>query len=751
MSAVPPAQTRHSPLIEGALFLVTGLGITVLNLIFYLGFIHLLGLSPPVAAILSFICATPPHFISYSKLVFRTKGGKGTFWRYGLTLLISCFLNVVVLSFFWAWLLADPLPAQLLGLIIAVLSNYLLLKFFVFRHSFDWGRDSRAQIALNLTALIIGFAAIYISFLAISLYTAPELFADDWRHYRDYFLDKSYLSALLDRQNGHPMIFPNIVMYHNLWLFGGQMSTLAIVNLTLFALAGAGMGYTLYRIAISFNFGLSTALAMFVSGLVVFYLLSAPNVQFWGLPLHNHAVMAAAVLSVLFASGTLGRLDRPSIFLGWFFFALIAAGSFSTGASVALLGVIGATLNRSRLPIVALYAIVGIIITTISLGLLFSSRDVSGANPASLFDIAALAEFMLAFIGAPWLNIIEGSRDLAMARAVRFGILAIILFFPVAIYGLRLWFRRDDGGLLPRVHFAALLLSLYALSIPPQIYLGRIDSFGSQIALAPRFATWAALFWYALVWSYLLIFLQVARRMRGLRWLPSLGVASLAAAAVWVNYTAVDQHVRFKVKFHADRLTQIAINQDDRPTRTTLWGQDHDATQAVIGDMKKTGRNLFARDWPWRQGEPYPNLSDINLTCPGWLQFRTTDRPDEMTLRGWAFRTEAQAGALHHLYVVGPDGNVRGHAKPVFGKVWDEGLYAQARPPAYKSLHAVPGGVFESLPGISGHIFGNVRLSSSSPDATTVNQPVNLPGYRIVGEDSAGRACELLDPRKISK
>lgn len=738
---------------ESALFLLTGVTITTLTIVLYLGFIHLLALTPPIAATLAFICVTPPHFLAYSKFVFKSDTDKGTYWRYGFALLISFFLNVFVLSFFWAYLLADPLPAQLLGIIVAVVSSYLLLKFFVFRHGIDWGHDSRAQIALNIVALIIGFLAVYISFLVIALYTAPELFNDDWRHYHDYFLDKSYLAALLDRQNGHLMIFPNFVLYHNYTFFGGHMSTLAVVNLTLHAIAGGGVGYSLYRLAVQRGFGTSTAFVLLMCGLVTFYLLTAPNAQFWGLPLHNHAVIAAAVLSLLFVSGTLGSLDRPYVFVGWFAFALIAAGSFSTGASVAVMGGVGAILNRVGWKYLLAYALAGLIMAVISLGIGAQGKEMGATDMGHILDVLRLIRFELAMLGAPILLITEPStRDAAFEQSVRVGLAGLFLYVPVGLYVLRSMWRGRYVAKAQNVHFAAFMLASIAIMLPAQIYVARVETFGDQVAIAPRFATWGALFWYGLIWSYAVFAVQLASRTSLFRLLPSMGALLFGAFAVWFNLKVVEERLASQIRFHQDRSTQIAINGADRSTRDNLWLPGSNIPQKVIAHLRDNRRNLYAQDWIWQQGQPF-DLSrlDGRALCGGMVRFRTTMRADEFTVEGWAFRTEEQSGTLHHVYVVDPDGVVTGHARPTFGRAHKKGLYYESLPPTFRRLQSVPVGVFPTMPGISGYMFGNMRLETALPDELAPRQDIDLPGHTFVGVDARGQVCRIMDPRKIGK
>lgn len=743
------ASRRHAPWLEGALFLLTGLTITALNLVLYLIFIHALNISPPIAAALSFALMTPPHFLAYSKLVFRADARRGTVLRYAITILISLFLNVFVLNFFWAYLLADPLPAQLLGLIIAVLSNYLLLKFFVFRHPIQWGADGRAQIAINIGALILGVIAVYLAFLFISLLTAQELFNDDWRHYRDYFLDKSYFSALLDRQNGHPMIFPNIVMYHNFSLFGGQMSTLAIVNLALLGMAGGSVGFTLHKVATQHGFGVSTALAMFMLGLVLFYLLSAPNAQFWGLPLHNHAVIAATILSLLFVSGTLGSVDRPAIFMGWLLFTIIAAGSFSTGLVAALLGPVGAILNRAKLRTILLYAIIGGVIAYLSLGL--TQQRAGDTDLSYLLDFGGLISFQLAFIGSPFLLISEpDTRQLAFDQSVWVGLIGVLLLVPVGLYALREWLKGPSVGTARNVVFAAFMLGLFVLALPPQIYIARMDTDGILVAIAPRFSTWASLYWYAIVWAYAVFALLIAGRYRLARWLPSLLVLSVALFAIGFNVKVVDERVRYQPSFHQDRITQIAINGAERPTRNDLWMPRSDIPQSVIAHLKATRRNLYAQDWAHRQGTQY-DLSALDglPPCRGMVRFRTTSRADEFTVEGWAFPSTAQSGTLHHLYVVGPDETVRGHARPTFGKAHKKGLYFESLPPKFRRLQSVPVTVLREMPGISGYATGNMRALDPLIPAPEARKDIELTGYTFVAHDAVDQACKVVDPRLI--
>ena len=165
----------YSTLKEFMRFLVVGAANTTLNFLLY-SLCIFVGLNPPLSAVVAFVGLIPIHLKAHASFVFRSQLDISTVLKSSLSLAISMGLNVGLVTVFWAYLLADPIPAQVLSIGPAVAANYMLLKFFVFSR-FPVLHAVRSVPRLPLLTAGVAVLAVYVSVAAILLYTNPFLFS----------------------------------------------------------------------------------------------------------------------------------------------------------------------------------------------------------------------------------------------------------------------------------------------------------------------------------------------------------------------------------------------------------------------------------------------------------------------------------------------------------------------------------------------------------------------------------------------
>jgi len=330
---------------EVALFLAIGGTATLLNMIFYVSLVNLAGVKPTAAAALSFVMVVPFHFISYARVVFPPdRVDLALLIRYVLALGLSFALNVGLVAVYWDWLGFQPLPAQILGLIPAILANYLTFKFFVFRSAPLRMPDVDPATAGLVAVIGISAATLYAAIAAMLMTAgpapAPAVAAE---------LRTAALGDILGTLPDHSQWLPQLIVGLNAILFGSAPSIMAILTTGLIGLAGLLLAAAIVEPMRAGNADLAAILAAGLTALACFMAMHLGWSHFEPTSLIAQAlVVLGAVVAALSASGLTGRLTQPSnlaIFAGA---ALVATLSEAAGAMVWLLAIGGLALAAFR-------------------------------------------------------------------------------------------------------------------------------------------------------------------------------------------------------------------------------------------------------------------------------------------------------------------------------------------------------------------------------------------------------------------
>ncbi|WP_159079883.1 GtrA family protein [Methyloceanibacter sp. wino2] len=722
------ASQRHASA-EFAYFLLVGATITAANILVYYVLVSVVGLTPGLSAVIAFAILVPPHFLSYAKIVF---GHSGVSWsvlfRYVLTLATSCGVNLALVHFYWAVLMADPLPAQALALPVVLATNYLLLKFWVFQGQPADQEGSRFSLAL--VAAIIAALSAYFAMVCMVLYVHPMPIADDWRQLNDYFL-RSPMEAIFNRQNGHLLIVPNALMYANQIYLDGRMSNLALVNigfLGLFGLvAAAAADTTLRHRKAPIDIRLATAAVIIAFP----FCLLQPVTQFWGLGVHNHLAILSTGLAAFAASGLSGRLDRVKTMILFVLAAAIAGTSFSAGVAAWSLGFFGAIATRASWRVVMLYLVVGLVGAALCLGV-----GTSGTPVDRVPGIARLAAAVLVAVGNAMSPLFHHLRDPGRWNvACAIGAVAVVVWIFGTVQHLALT-RGDpyDRNFLGARFF--LLLCCFALIAGFLIAVGRQDL--ENATLAPRFATWSTVFYLGIVgWGIL----EVDRLTAGMarkRILYSAGLALLATVLVIVNLNVVDRRVRAVQAYDTRLTTEMTVNRDSRPTATQLWHNRTDVWLRVLHELIERKTNVFASGWARRYGSSLPpSTADAKRDCVSRVAISETPRADEWLVTGWIFRKGVVAAPISTVYFTDDTGDVVGFARPVFAprSFHKDKTYTANRPLWVGIAQDLRIPAIGDLPGPAGAMQGRIRLAAAN--AAEVRKRV-----AVTGESRNGSWCK---------
>ena len=691
-----------------------------------------LGLSPPLSAGIAFICLIPIHLKSHSALVFRSKLDLGAIIRSVVALAISMSLNVGLVAFFWLHLLADPIPAQVLGIAPAVALNYMLLKHFVFSRT-PVIESVRIIPKLQLVIAFVASCAVYLSVAAILLYTNPFLFSDDWRHYFHYFFQRDMWNSIFGRENAHLMVLPNVTFISNYLFLDGRMSNLALVSVALLSTAAIlaampvwGSGRNRPRYALDSYCVLMTHAAMFL-------FLAAPTTLFWGMGVHNHFVVLGVVGASLFASGVAGSLGRWIPMFAFITFATTASVSFTTGAGAWLLGFPGALANRENFRTRTIVLVVGLIGFTATVLPLFD-RD---AMADSVTNVFAMALFSAAILGNMFGTIVP---HLMVEDAFRFAlVIGFIGFSVIAIAVFRVLTGRVEEEMRRRCTFFS-LLSIFSFLVGLMIGHGRMGGeIGLHAALYPRFATWSLLGWVGIAGVVLAWVEEFGARL-GKRWFVDSSVLVLCTCLLYGNVRIIDTSLRYSFSYHMDTLTQVAMNHTARPTERRLWRNREDVWLMVIDHLREHRRNIYNDAWPHVMDNDVSGIWDhIRQRCISRLEILPTQRDDEWKVRGWILPGRQDSAPVANVAFMNDAGYVVGFVKPVFGSAYgQDARYVKHMIWPARLVRALGARNISDLPGLSGHMIGRIRSEETDPDSIRSN-------LRFIAQARTGWVCKGRD------
>ena len=717
---------------EWVLFVAVGLGVTATNVLLYLAGVYIAGLRPSIAAGIAFILLVPIHFFSYSKIVFRS--GSTSFkmiFCYAATLAVSFLLNVGLVDFYWGVLLAEPISALVLSLGPAVLANYVLFKFYVFQPSAKRNLLSFTTIA-NLLIIFVAIVAIYLSVASMLLYFHSFLFSDDWRLYYDYFFRRTFFESIFGRQNGHLMIVPNAIFFGNYALFGGRMIVSVLFSVATLGMSGLISALVIVRALKFQNVRPIERIAAASVVLLLAFLLTAPVTLYWGMGVHNHFTVLGAVGAAFFASG----MARPVLFFpGFLVCAVLASTSFSTGVAVWGLGFAGAVVARTRPATVLLYFFLGITGALVTSGY-FTSDIVT--SRLTIPPLNTLALSIPTFIGnAPGHFFLLGrSNEVLSPSTLAFGSFGLIGYLMLTFRVFYSMYRQRTSDLEKAYTFFWLICGFVVIA---GFLIAIGEHWDSGGVLQPRFATWSTLFWGSLCATSLLSIAECFKRYLGIHPVAVLWIFTVATAVIFINTHVITHKLRYMYSYQADRISQVAINQEYRPTVDTLWrvGQSQ-VTQQISGDLRAKRLNLYAEEWPHLMGENLRTTKDDTPnSCTTRFYILSTTRHDEWIVRGWIWPEKDSIGTIKTVYFLDETGKVVGFAKQIFGPPHTgDRSYIEGRPLTSRILHATQLPLLADLPGVSGHFRGRVNSVSESTEKLKAK-------LSVLGEDASGKWCSV--------
>lgn len=351
VTPAPVSKSRkpaRSGLVEAGLFLAVGGTATLLNMIFYAGLVNLAGIKPTIAAAVAFLLVVPFHFVSYSRIVFPPDAfDAALFARYICALALSFTLNVGLVWVYWDQLKFEPLPAQVIALIPAILANYLSFKFFVFRFQKIAVPAGDAGTLMDALTALVAAVTLYAAIAAMLSVPGPGPDAA-----AAAALKREALQAHFSGVSGVSHLIPELIVRLNAILFASAPSILAILAAGLVGLAGLIIAYVTVELSEDWTKVAAIerlAAALTILAAVMVLRVSTLSPQPYS-ALDHALVLFAATCGALCASGHLGPLRDPWTLAGFVAAATLATLSDPAGRLVWLIAPAGLVMRYLQKP-----------------------------------------------------------------------------------------------------------------------------------------------------------------------------------------------------------------------------------------------------------------------------------------------------------------------------------------------------------------------------------------------------------------
>lgn len=696
-----------SAVYSSARFLVTGFLFAALYFAIYIALMRLAGIPPWLAAMLAFASLIPPHFYAHARFSFRhSRRDVLTFARYAAAIAGIAAVNGALVWLYYDVLLADALAAQVLALPFVLGLNFVLFRWGVFNeHASLNGLQVTPQRLVATAAAVLGLIALYVIVASIILYTNGVFRLDEIHLNHDYlFSDVS--ESIFGRQNGHLIVFPGLVFAANLFLLDGKGMWLA------FVIVGANAATCIILCVLFAQATLrlrldraSITLGAVIISLAVFWL-SGGRTLYWGVGVHNYLAglgAVAACLGLAIFAHERFRAVGLSVFLAG---AILASASFNAGAAVWGLAPVAAILSRRAPRVVVVSIVVAMVGGLLAIGLFAIAAD----KAAGRSDLLSLPMFAATFLGAPVIEPLIGKhaefgeKIPAAALVGGIGILitavaAVMIFLSYS----RSESRRFAGLRLIRTQLLVfVLLSAFGIGASILVGLGRMQSHGFETSLAPRFASWAVLFWTGVTG---LVLLGAALRFDGAASRPwaytavAIGAGALLLTSdIWFFRTLPS-----RTNAISQSVAMVVVDPVGRQDDLRLW-KNNDWVLRLMGELKARHSNVFAEPWARAVGKSLQEtgykLSDTQ--CVGRFSV-ADDQATSSKLRGIAW-SEGLGGQNIRAIMLVRDEQVRGIGLPLFAEPAGKGLERGLIVAAFRLLPQP----LSMLPGISGHFTGYV-------------------------------------------
>jgi hypothetical protein len=353
-------------------------------------------------------------------------------------------------------------------------------------------------------------------------------YADQWRHYAR-LLTQPFGTAVLDADNGHPEVLPNLLRLADLRWFGGS-EILQITSGIVLAIASVAVLLRIVYADRDCARGVRPA-AAFCVVFGIFWLGNLRALTQAGDSVHVYSVLLCLALALRLALNR-PQLENAVLRTSGMIVLLCMTASFSFGSGMASFVAVLVALLVQRSSLVAVFTVLGGAIITS--GLYFSVHGALQPVATGLFEPVRLLRVPLQLLGAPFVYMLWPLLDPAAAAAVPVPLRAVALsaadlwtqgfgdirrsVFPqaavgAAMLGLTLWLTwRGAQQRARRVTRLGIALAWFGIACALLIALARGSYFTAhpEQIYALRYLPWSSLGWAGL----LLAGITQARRAR---------------------------------------------------------------------------------------------------------------------------------------------------------------------------------------------------------------------------------------------
>lgn len=519
----------------------------------------------------------------------------------------------------------------------------------------------------RLVALLLLLAAAFaVAGLAAMFALSPKvLYADPWR-FIAHFLTTPWPWNVLEADNGHRELFPNLVRVLELdWLHANQWLQITVGA----ALAGATGAMLAWGIRREPAGAVAKAAALFFAVAGIFWLGNERSLAHGNESVHAYLVTLCLTLGCWLLSDRSADVSPKRLAM---VVLLGVVGTFSFGSGIACFAGYVMVLLLRRAPWSSVGAVAAGAIMAAALHLSLGSTGLGNAGGGPSFQlIPQLLRWLSApFVYAAWplldSNVaaqipVAGVRDafLFLARGFEglFGP-AQTAVWPNALLGIggAFWLLQSSHATWRRpqalrMEQAALGMAWFALTVGVLVCVSRAGYFVQhpQQVLAPRYVPWSSLFWSGLAMTTVL------------RWRPSKAVY----CAVWALLAAVllapSQAWMAMLAYRTQSLAELnavgaAVGVIDE--NAELGENVASEIAAALPLLRRSGTAMFA--WPETRamGQSLP----VDAQAIGVENLQLAPVANRLGSLGYAVAFELETSACPRLVLVGEAGKVVGMA-----------------------------------------------------------------------------------------
>lgn len=471
---------------------------------------------------------------------------------------------------------------------------------------------------------------------------------DEWRMQNDYF-NYDFLRALIYKQNGHSMIFPNLIYMANNYLSSANNKIIILINMfihgTIFFILSRGVWKHKFFLD-GRNFSAKIMLVALI--LLTVFWMAARVKLFWAIGIHNYLAALGATFSALglyyFHKNNFHINTKSGLFIA---LGLVLANfSFGIGFAVWGMAVIMLLISRSPKKVTFIFVVLSILVAYLI------EFIIPGAHKKVNFfenglQIFSRLQIALSFIGSAFIQHRAGS-ELARMVSIFFGTVG---FFYLLYNSLLIYLKRK------KLDYSIVSVGImwFIVSASLVISLTRLD-YGLNIGVSPRYSSWSVLFWSGALTTFFIQLLNSNYKLAAKRWIMIF--SGIIVIFFSVMQAAEASQYQMQAKSFAMRAFLAFTIGDPESHENEIKAilfRDGKILENVSNELKKRRRNIYRENWPFYFNSAFSENFKINqkTLCYGKKEI-SEENSGSIAFEGWAWN-KSRSSPIKTILIISND------------------------------------------------------------------------------------------------